>query len=47
MRFCGGSGSADPCLRLMDPDFDRDPAVIDHHAREKIFEHIFFVLNTF
>jgi hypothetical protein len=47
MRFCGGSGSADPCLRLIDPDFDWDPAVIDHDAREKIFVHIFFVLNSF
>jgi hypothetical protein len=47
MRFCGGSGSADPCLRLIDPVFDWDPAVIDHDTREKIFVHIFFVLNSF
>jgi hypothetical protein len=28
MTCCwGGSGSADPCLRLMDPDLDPDPAI--------------------
>jgi hypothetical protein len=31
----------------MDPDFDWDPAVIDHDTMEKIFVHIFFVLNSF
>ncbi len=27
MTFWGGSGSADPCLGLMDPDSDPDPAI--------------------
>jgi hypothetical protein len=27
MTFWRGSGSGDPCLSLMDPDYDPDPAI--------------------
>jgi hypothetical protein len=43
--WCGlGSGSADPCLRLMDPDPDSDPAifVIDlQDANKKLIKKTF------
>jgi hypothetical protein len=50
--WCGsGSGSADPCLWLMDPDSDSDPAgfVIDLQDANKklIFKKVVCLLGTF
>jgi hypothetical protein len=51
MTFYGGSGSgsADPCLWLMDPDPDPDIFVIDLQDANKkqIFKHNFFCLLLF
>ncbi len=46
MTFWGGSGSADPCLWLMDPDSDPDPAIfvidLQDASKKLIFQHNFF-----
>jgi hypothetical protein len=44
MTFWCGSESADPCLRLMDPDADPDPAifVIDFQEAKKSYFFISF-----
>jgi hypothetical protein len=48
--WCGsGTGSADPCLRLMDPDTDPDPSIsildlqdANKKLIKKVFLHITF-----
>ncbi len=50
--WCGsGSGSADPCLWLMDPDPDSDPAIfvidLQDASKKLIFLHNFFCLLLF
>ncbi len=49
MTFWGGSGSADPCLLLMDPDPDPAIFVIDLQdaCKKLIFLHNFFCLLLF
>jgi hypothetical protein len=47
MTFWGGSGSADPCLWLMEPD----PAIVvidlQDASKKLIFQHNFFCLLLF
>jgi hypothetical protein len=51
MTFCCGSGSAEPCLRLMDPDPDSDPAIfvieLQDASKKLVLYHNFFCLLLF
>ncbi len=46
MTVWGGSGSSDPCLLLMDPDSDPDPAIfvidLQDASKKLIFNAIFY-----